>query len=98
MLRTNRHHRENSKGHQLAKTKAARRAIEKDSGVRYCSLNELDYFDCVRFHVIDPMHNLLLGSAKHVLNLWIKKAIISDKDFDRIQNEVDSFSVPSGIG
>ncbi len=28
-------------------------------------LLELPYYDIVRCHVIDPMHNLLLGTAKH---------------------------------
>ena len=52
----------------------------------------------VRFHIIDPMHNVLLGTAKHVMNLWIKIGIISHKQFDEIQQSVDSFSVPSDIG
>ena len=68
--------------------------------LRYSILSELCYFDCVRFHIIDPMHNLLLGTAKHVMNLWIKIGIISHKqlNFDEIQQSVDSFSVPSDIG
>ena len=36
-------------------------------GVHYSALCKLNYFDCVRFHVIDPMHNLFLGTAKYVL-------------------------------
>ena len=52
----------------------------------------------MRFHIIDPMHNLLLGTAKHVMHLWIKIGIISPKQFDEIQQSVDSFSVPSDIG
>ena len=39
-------------------------------GVHYCALCKLEYFDCVRFHVIDPMHNLFLGTAKYVFKLW----------------------------
>lgn len=84
--------------HLYLQTKAARQAIEKDTGVRHCILNELQYFDCVRFHIIDPMHNLLLGTAKHVINLWIKKEIICDKQFEDIQKCVDSFSLPNDIG
>ena len=34
----------------------------------------LPYFDCVRFHVIDPMHNIFTGTAKHVMTkVWMKK-------------------------
>ena len=35
-------------------------------GVHLSALSKLEYFDCVRFHVIDPMHNLFLGTAKYV--------------------------------
>ena len=32
----------------------------------------LEYFDCVRFHIVDPMHNLFLGTAKHIMkNVWL---------------------------
>lgn len=39
----------------------------KNHGVRYSVLLQLPYFDIVRCHIIDPMHNLLLGTAKHVM-------------------------------
>ena len=97
-LRTNSHHRENSECHRFAKTKAAKTLIEKESGVRNCVLNELKYFDCVQFHIIDPMHNLLLGSAKHVMNVWLKLGLISDKQFDDVQDTVNSFCLPNDVG
>lgn len=97
-LRTNKHHRENGEHYQLTATKAAKEAVAKDTGIRYCILNELPYFDCVRFHITDPMHNLLLGTAKHVMNLWIKENIITSNQFDEIQKSVDSFSVPNDVG
>ena len=32
----------------------------------------LECFDCVRFHIFDPMHNLFLGTAKHIMkNVWL---------------------------
>ncbi|KAJ7782582.1 hypothetical protein DFH07DRAFT_864942 [Mycena maculata] len=33
-------------------------------GVRWTEFAQLDYFDIVRYTVVDPMHNLLLGLAK----------------------------------
>ena len=30
------------------------------------------WFDPLRFPVIDPMPNILLGTSKHVVTLWIK--------------------------
>jgi len=34
--------------------------LETDTGVRYSIVNELDYHDPVKDHVIEPMHNLLI--------------------------------------
>ena len=34
-------------------------------GCRYSVLLDLPYFDPVRMTIIDPMHNLYLGTAKH---------------------------------
>ena len=32
-------------------------------GVRYSELNRLPYFDPIRMTIIDPMHNILLGTS-----------------------------------
>ena len=40
-------------------------------------LIELPYFNPIKYTVIDPMHNLFLGTAKHCSQLWIKKEILS---------------------
>lgn len=53
--RTKEHHTLNSKKYQLANTRAGQVAVAKSTGVRYSVLQELEYFDCVRFHVVDPM-------------------------------------------
>ena len=56
-----------SEKHKVSNTKVERVEIEKKYGVRYsCSL-QLPYFYAPRMCVIDPMHNLLSGTAKHVL-------------------------------
>ena len=73
--------------------------LESDLGVRYSVLLELPYFNPVRMSAIDPMHNLYLGTAKHVLKrIWLGQDIISKKDYPVIQNHVDSVCVPAGIG
>ena len=46
-------------------TATARRTIERSYGSKYSVLNDLPAFDVVRFHVVDPMHNLFLGIAKY---------------------------------
>lgn len=70
-------------------------------GARYSVLEELEYFGYIRYFVVDPMHNLYLGSAKHIMkNVWLneKNDFISDEDFQRIQELVDSMTVPQDIG
>ena len=67
----------------------------------YSVLQELEYFDCIPSFVVDPMHNLYLGTAKHMMkNVWLneKSDFISDEDFQRIQQLVDSMTVPQDIG
>ena len=46
--------------------------LEQKYGTRYNELMQLPYFDCVRFHVIDPMHDLFIRIAKHIMrNIWL---------------------------
>ena len=46
-----------------ADSKANCVALEKKYGLRYSELNWLPYYNPVQMHVVDPMHNLLLGTA-----------------------------------
>lgn len=81
------------------KTKAQQVTEEANAGCRYSELLRLPYFDAPRMLVVDPMHNLFLGIAKHYLkSIWIEKDIISNDDFELIQQRVDSTTVPAGIG
>ncbi len=43
--------------------------MESKYGVRY---SILPYFDPIKFTVIDPMHNLFLGTGKHVFKVWVE--------------------------
>lgn len=81
------------------RTKAQQEAKESNAGCRYSELVRLPYFDPPRMLVVDPMHNLFLGTAKHYLkNIWMEKGIVSQKNFELIQQSVDSAIVPAGIG
>ena len=73
-------------------------SIESSYGARYSELFRLPYYDVVRHHVVDPMHNLFLGIAKHTINTWKRLGIIKDGDFYVIQERVDSLIPPAGIG
>ena len=81
-----------------AATKCGREAIERDIGARYSELLRLPYFNIVRFHLVDPMHNLLLGTAKNMMKIWKESGLISNADFEDIQHNVDSINLPAGIG
>ncbi|TFK80420.1 hypothetical protein K466DRAFT_452191, partial [Polyporus arcularius HHB13444] len=48
-----------------AATEAERRDLFKEHGVRWSELLRLPYWDPIRFPVVDPMHNLLLGNLRH---------------------------------
>ena len=60
--------------------------------MRYSELLRLPYFDIIEFHIDDPMHNLLLETAKHITNL--------SKNLDLLTNDdlVDHIKVPAKLG
>ena len=81
-----------------AKTQVERSKIEREHGVRYTELLRLPYFDSARFSVIDPMHNILLGTTKLMITIWKEKSLLSTHDFERIQTQVDRFVTPPDVG
>lgn len=88
-----------------AATKTDLKKLESSFGCKYSPLVELDYFNPVRFHVVDPMHNLYLGTAKKIFEIWVEKEILSRSVLDTIQQRVKelkspgaSSRLPHGIG
>lgn len=64
--------------------------LEQRYGTRYTELMLLPYFDCVRFHIIDPMHNLFTETAKHIMkNVWLdpEKPLLDKDNLQRIQEK-----------
>ena len=51
-----------------ARTASDHQQNEKKYGVRYSELLRLPYF-IVEYHVIDPMHNILLGTSKYLIRV-----------------------------
>ena len=73
--------------------------LESQFGVRYSRLLELSYFNPIRHNIVDPMHNLFLGTAKHLLKkIWLERGILNTHDLQRIQTRVDSICPPADIG
>ena len=71
VLRTAQQHRQQVDEVCTHVTKTALRACESKYGVRFSALLSLPYFDPITFTAIDVMHNLFLGTAKHMLELWM---------------------------
>ena len=67
LLRDNKKHRQDAQKlcDSPILSATARSRMESELGCRYSVLLKLPYFDPVRMNIIDPMHNLFLGSAKH---------------------------------
>lgn len=82
----------------VASSSSALQTLESRFGVRFSLLLELPFFDPIVFPVIDPMHNLLLGTAKHILNLWIKRDILTAREFQVIQERSEQILIPRDVG
>ena len=76
--RTNDHHHSEAMKSLSCVTRSARAELQKKSGIRYSSLLELPYFNAPPMCVIDPMHNLLLGTSKMIVELW-KSSSLQEK-------------------
>lgn len=64
-----------------AQTVKERENIFNTHGVRYSVLLDLEYWDIIHFHVVDSMHNLLLGLlAWHCRRFWAMKEIVNEED------------------
>lgn len=96
--RTNFHHREVCGKISKCSLKSEKENLEKKHGVRVSCLLDLDYFDPIRMTPIDPMHNLFLGTAKHMISVWKTKMILKDSDFLVIQEKIEKIFCPSDIG
>lgn len=82
-----------------AKTATARKHLETKYGVKYSPLVELSYFDPIRFCIIDPMHNLFLGTAKTVLkDVWVQNDILRGNAMNVIQSRVEKLKLPGSCG
>ena len=96
--RDNQSHREECNEILMCTCKGDQEKLERQFGTRYSSLLELVYFDPVRMTPIDPMHNLFLGTAEHMITVWKTKKLLFDDDFKKIQSRVEPFICPSDIG
>ncbi|OAD71778.1 hypothetical protein PHYBLDRAFT_114208, partial [Phycomyces blakesleeanus NRRL 1555(-)] len=81
---------------ESASTPSERHRLEVKNGVRWSQLHCLEYLDLVRGMIINPMHNLFLGTPKRLMDCWIKDKDIQDGDFAAIQKTAETMIVPGG--
>lgn len=96
--RTKKDHIESVRKVQAATTVTEKKQLQKKYGVQYSELCRLPYFDVVRNHVIDPMHNMYLGTAKHMIKVWRDKCLLQQDHLFIIQKRIDEMNVPFGVG
>ena len=71
---------------------------ESEVGCRYSVLVDLPYFDPIRMLIIDPTHNLHLGTAKHIFHkVWMPRIVKEKRTLAEINCRVDSLTVPSTV-
>ena len=97
--RTNEQHRQNVDKLLTIHTKTNREKKESEFGCRYSSLLKLSYFNPITMVLIDPMHNLFLGTAKHMIhNVYIKHGFLDKQAIDRIHKRIEKVVLPSNLG
>ncbi len=94
-VRTNKNHRECCSLISKESNPSAKQRAESRHGVRYSVLLALPYFDPVSYTVVDPMHNLFLGTGKHVFKVWIDKQLLSNAHLAQIETK---FRTPINVG
>ena len=97
-LRTAIEHRQECQKINLEVTKTKLRAAESQYGVRFCALLRLGYYDSIKFVAVDLMHNLLLGTAKHMFCTWIDLGLLSNSNLEKLDLLINDFVVPNNIG
>lgn len=95
---TNEQHRKDVDEVRKCSTITAKQSKESELGCRYSCLLQLPYFDPIRMLVIDPMHNLYLGTAKFIFSgIWLKKDFINPTLIDDINSRISSLVVPPEV-
>ncbi|KAL9964950.1 hypothetical protein ACROYT_G028667 [Oculina patagonica] len=96
--RTSEQHRRDANKVKNCQSQSASDKLASQLGCRYTSLLELPYYASIEMCVIDPMHNLFLGTAKRVFSKWIENEIITKDGLQTIQARIDEISSLSDIG
>ena len=92
--RSNYKHRHDVNELKLCRSESALRKKESEVGCRYSVLLDLPYFDPIVMTIIDPMHNMYIGTAKHIFqNIWLKHGRLSAESLNSIDSVIKSFKI-----
>ena len=58
--------------------------MELDLGSRFTELFHLPYYNTIRYAIIDPLHNLYLGTAKRLHHDWIEIGLLNNSSFKNV--------------
>lgn len=96
--RTDSSHRLNARKIERCRTKTERKKMESKLGTRYTSLLQLPYYGSITMCVIDPMHNLFLGTAKKMFKIWGENDILTKQKLQEVGERIQSVDCPSDLG
>ncbi|KAJ6585872.1 hypothetical protein B0H19DRAFT_1250627 [Mycena capillaripes] len=103
--RTAEEHRKLAEEYRNLSTEAEKEAFFAVHGVHWTEFARLEYFDIVKWTVVDPMHNLLLGIAKtQWYQQWIKTGALRAntsnffRELNVIHDFLESFEAPLWAG
>lgn len=98
-LRTNARHRSDVDNLRNCSSKSQLSEKESSLGCRYTALLDLPYYRPIEMTLIDPMHNLFLGTAKHFArDIWIGRSILQAGELAKIESRLRNAIVPIGLG
>ncbi|OAD68741.1 hypothetical protein PHYBLDRAFT_117149 [Phycomyces blakesleeanus NRRL 1555(-)] len=94
LLRTKNDNHKNAEIWRNATKPTERQCLEVTHGVRWSKLHRLQYFDIVCCTIIDPIHNLFLGTARRMLERWVANGLINNKKLIAMQKAVEKVVLP----
>jgi len=91
-------HKQNALKTLEAQTPTEWNIVELNTGSRFTELMHLVYYDCIRFSIIDPIQNLLLGTSKRILQSQWMDNYLCRKVMIAIQQNLDNCITQSNFG
>ncbi|KAG1448043.1 hypothetical protein G6F56_009062 [Rhizopus delemar] len=87
---------ENALAWKACINESEREKLEKENGTRWSELHRLSYFDCIRCSLVDPMHNLYMGTENRMAHLWIERKLIKPTALRTMQQLASGVIAPPG--